>query len=79
MRDPNDLEIGLNQLVKVDLSNQKTRPSPECNKLWFPTPETCSNPKNPPTLQREIYEQIKHFQSLEKNDPKNDCEQKEKF
>ena len=28
MRDPNDLENGLNQLVQVDLSNQKTRPSP---------------------------------------------------
>ena len=26
-------------------------------------------------MHREIYEQIKHFQSLEKNDPKNDCEQ----
>ena len=30
-------------------------------------------------MHREIYEQIKHFQSLEKNDPKNDCEQKEMF
>ena len=79
MRDPNDLENGLNQLVQVDLSNQKTRPSPEYNKLWFPTPETCSNPENLPPLHREYYEQIKHFQSLEKHDPKNDCEQKEKF
>ena len=65
MRDPNDLENGLNQLVQVDLSNQKTRPIPESNKLWFPTPETCSNPENLPPLHREIYEQIKHFQSLE--------------
>ena len=30
-------------------------------------------------MHREIYEQIKHFQGLEKNDPKKDCEQKEKF
>ena len=76
MRDPNDLETDLNQLVQVDLSNKKTRPSPEYNKLWLPTPETCSNPENLPPLHRKIYEQIKHFQSLEKHDPKNDCEQK---
>ena len=79
IRDPNDLETGLNQLVLVDLSNQKTRLSPEYNKLWFPTPKTCSNPEILPPLHREIYEQIKHFQSLAKNDPKNDCDQKEKF
>ena len=73
MRDQNDLENGLNQLVQVDISNQKSRPSPEYDKLWFPTPETCSSPENSPPLQREIYEQIKHFQSLEKIDP-NQCE-----
>ena len=80
MRDPNDLENGLNQLECKWISQiRKVAPTPLYDKLWFRTPETCSSPENLPPLQREIYEQIKHFQSLEKIDPKIDCEQKEKF
>ena len=33
LRDPNDLENGRNQLMQVDLSNQRSRPSPEHDKL----------------------------------------------
>ena len=71
-RDPDDIENGLNQLIQIECSNDesKKRPGPEYEKLWFPTPETCPNPHLLPPLQREIFDQIQHFQGLEKIDPK---------
>ena len=71
-RDPDDIENGLNQLIQIECSNDesKKRPGPEYEKLWFPTPETCPNPHLIPPLQREIFDQIQHFQGLEKIDPK---------
>ena len=34
------------------------RPPPNHEKLWFPTPETCSDLSDLTPLQRDIYDQI---------------------
>ena len=80
-RDPNDLENGLNQLIQMECfdKSSKKRPKPEYEKLWFPTPETCPNPDSLPPLQREIFDQIQHFQGLEKIDPKANEVHKQTF
>ena len=72
MRDPNDLENGINQLVQMECKKDGQKPLPEYEKFWFPTPETCQYPESLPPLQRDIYEQIKQFKNLEKIDPKID-------
>ena len=80
MRNHDNLEAEINQLVQTEvIGSPKSRPKPEYDKLWFPTPETCSDPENLSPLEREIYDQISYFKSLEKIDPKIDPSQKEKF
>ena len=45
MRNHENLEAEINQLVQTEIiGGSKTRPKPEYDKLWFPTPETCSDP-----------------------------------
>ena len=47
----------INQLIQVtDRKVEPVKPSPEYEKLWFPTPETCPGPTNLSPLQREIFE-----------------------
>ena len=48
----------------------KRRPKPEYQKHWFSAPETCLNPDLLPPFQQEIFDQIHHFEGLEKIDPK---------
>ena len=80
MRNHENLKAEINQLMQTEIiGGSKTRPKPEYDKLWFPTPETCSDPENLSSLEREIYEQISHFKSLEKVDPKIDPSQTQKF
>ena len=69
-----NLEAEINQLVQTKNFQplNQTRPKPEYEKLWFPTPETCDNPSKLSPLQSDIYDQILHFQNLEKIDPKNE-------
>ena len=46
----------INQLLRVRnnrSSRQPKCPSPEYDKIWFPTPETCQNPENLPPLQKK--------------------------
>ena len=62
----------VNQLIQdftKQGQQQSTRPAPEYDKLWFPTPETCPDPTNLPPLQKEIYEQILRFQKIERQNP----------
>ena len=79
MRNENDIENEINQLIQVKKIDRFGRPKPEYEKLWLPTPETCVNPNQLPPLQREIYVQILHFQSLEKIDPKVDPHYRTQF
>ena len=80
MRNHDNLEAEINQLVQTEvIGSPKSRRKPEYDKLWFPTPETCSDPENLSPLEREIYDQFSYFKSLEKIDPKIDPSQKEKF
>ena len=83
MRNPENAENELNQLVqdvyfkKYDIATG--RPPPDYSKLWFPTPETCTEISNLTPLQRDIYDQILQFQRLEKLDPQNNLEDRNQF
>ena len=73
MRNSEDFGGELNQLIQ-DVHFQKIetptgRPPPEYSKLWFPTPETCTDLSNLTPLQRDIYDEILKLQRLEKMDP----------
>ena len=73
MKQPDDVELGIDELIEEKTSMpsaSQLKPPPEYEKFWFPTPETCSNPGSLPTIHWEIFEQILHFQSLEKIEPK---------
>ena len=68
MNNPDDIEMGINELIQQNGDNQQSQQQrqPEYEKFWFPTPETCQNPELLPQIQRDIYDQILHFQGLEK-------------
>ena len=72
MNNPEDLEHEINQLIQVnETDNMKiSKPQPEYEKFWFPTPETCENPNFLTPIQREIYDQILNFKKLELCEPK---------
>ena len=72
MNNPDDIEMGINELIQHNCDNQQSQQQrqPEYEKFWFPTPETCQNPELLPQIQRDIYDQILHFQGLEKIEPK---------
>ena len=72
MNNPDDIEMGINELIRQHCDNQQSQQQrqPEYEKFWFPTPETCQNPVLLPQIQRDIYDQILHFQGLEKIEPK---------
>ena len=71
MNNPDDIEMGINELIQQHCDNQQSQlqRQPEYEKFWFPTPETCQNPVLLPQIQRDIYDQILHFQGLEKIEP----------
>ena len=75
MRNPDDFEGKLNQLVQdfhfKKIDTPTGRPHSDYSKLWFPTPETCKDFSNLTPHQGEIYDQILQLQRQEKMDPKN--------
>ena len=83
MRNPDDFEGGLNQLIQ-DFHFKKNDtptgcPPPDFSKLWFPTPETCNDFSLLTPLQREIYDPILQLQRQEKMDPENNEADKLEF
>ena len=73
----------INQLIQItDTPKRKAQPAksaPECEKLWFPTPETFPDPTNLSPLQREIFEQLLKLQEMEELDPKGNHQDKITF
>ena len=83
LRNPDNFENELNQLIQdVHFKKYDTltgRPPPNYDKLWFPTPETCSDLSGLTPVQREIYDQILQFQRLEKMNPKTNVDDRNAF
>ena len=83
LRNPDNFENELNQLIHdVHFKKHDTltgRPPPNYEKLWFPTPETCSDLSDLTSLQRDIYDQILQFQRLEKMNPKVNPDDRDAF
>ena len=83
MRKPDDFENELNQLIqdihfqKFDFDNG--RPPPDYSKLWFPTPETCTDLSKLSPLQREFYDQILQLQRCEKINAKTNSHDRQEF
>ena len=72
----------INQFLRVRnnrSSRQPKRPSPEYDKIWFPTPETCQNPENLPLLQREVFDNISELQQRDSLHPQSNEKDKETF
>ena len=72
----------VNQILstgKVHGKNQPKRPPPDYDKIWFPTPETCPNPENLPSLQRKIYDNITELQQRDTLDPQQNSGDRETF
>ena len=83
LRNPDDFAGELNQLIQ-DFHFQKIetatgRPPPDYSKLWFPTPETCTDFSALTPLQREIYDQILQLQRLEKMKPTENAHDRREF
>ena len=77
-----DILNQINQLLQVRnnrSSRQPKRPSPEYEKIWFPTPETCQNPENLPPLQRKIFDNISELQQRDSLNPQDNEKDKETF
>ena len=58
---------------------QPAKPAPDYAKLWFPTPETCSEPTNLGPLQGEIFAQLLKLQEMEQLVPKGNNQDKIAF
>ena len=72
----------INQLLRVRnnrSSRQPKRPSPEYDKIWFPTPEKCQNPENLPPLQKKIFDNISQLQQRDSINPQCNENDKETF
>ena len=72
----------VNQILstgKVHGKNQPKRSTPDYDKIWFPTPETCPNPENLPSLQRNIYDNIAELQQRNTLDPQQNIGDRETF
>ena len=74
MRDPDDFEGALNQLIQYfhfkKIDTPTSRPHPDYSELWFPTPETCIDFTNLTPFQEEIYNQKFQVERQKKLDPK---------
>ena len=83
MRNPDDFENELNQLIHdihfQKFDTDKGRPPPDYSKLWFPTPETCTDLSNLSPLQREIYDQILQLRRCKKLNPKTNLHGRPEF
>ena len=72
----------INQILntgKVHGKNQPKHPPSDRDKIWFPTPETCPNPQNLPSLQRKIYDNITELQQRDTLDPQQNSRGRETF
>ena len=73
MRNPDDFESELNQLIQdfhfKKIDTPTGRSPPDYSKLWFPTLETCIDFSSLTPLQREIDDQILQMQRLGKKNP----------
>ena len=73
IRNPDDFAGQLNQLIQdfhfKKFETPTGRPSPAYSKLWFPTPETCTDFSTLTPLKRGIYDQVLQVQWLEKIKP----------
>ena len=72
----------INQILGVRnnrSSRQPKRPSPEYDKTWFPTPETCQNPENLPPLQKKNFDNISDLQQRDSLNPQSNEKDKETF
>ena len=83
MKNLENVESEINQLVHdthfIKYDTVTCRPPPDHSKLWFPTPETCTDVSKLTPLQRDLYDQILQFQRLEKLDPENNLEDSDQF
>ena len=64
---------------KVHGKNQPKRPPPDYDKIWFPRPETSTNPQNLPCLQRKSYDNITELQQRDTLGPQLNFEDRETF
>ena len=64
---------------KVHCKNQPKRPPPHYDKIWFPTPETCPNFENLPSLQIKFYDNITELQQKDTLDPQQNSGDRETF
>ena len=73
--------MGIKELIQQNRDNQQSQQQrqPEYEKFCFPTPETYQNPELLPQIQRDIYDQILHFQGLEKIEPKRNFQDRLTF
>ena len=72
----------LNQFLRVRnnrSSRQPKRLSPEYDKIWFPTPETCQKRENLPPLQNKILDNISELQQRDSLNPQSKEKEKETF
>ena len=64
---------------KVHGKNQPKHPPPDYDKIWFPRPETCTNPENLPSLQRKSYDNLTELQQRDTLDPLQNFGDRETF
>ena len=72
----------INKLLRVRnnrSSRQPKRASPDYDKIWFPTPETCKNPANLPPLQMKFFDNISELQQRDSLNPQSNEKDKEIF
>ena len=70
------------QLVRVEKTRggrQPKRLPTEYDKVWLPTPETCQNPGNLPSLQKRNFDNIADLQKRDHLDPPNNEQDKKTF
>ena len=73
---------GINQLMRVGKTRGgrlRKRPPLDYEKIWFPTPETCRNPDNLPSLQGKFFDNIADLQKSDLLDPQNNKQDKKTF
>ena len=57
----------------------KTNKNKETENYWFPTPENPGNPEEHTPIQKRILQELRNLQELEKLNPQDDPESRQKF
>ena len=79
---PQHFESTINQLIRDENfvgPLQPPKPERDYKTFWFPTPETCDDPRQLTPIQREIYDQILRLKQLETRDPRNNEKDRREF